>query len=142
VPTWFRYLLFQIPGWVIALIVLFGLWQWQLIPGWVAVIGFLAWLVKDLFLYPVTRVAYETRHKEGAQALVGERGVSEGDLLPEGWVRVRGELWRAVAEAPVGAIVSGSKVEIIATEGMRLFVRPVDMNRTQKGVPAGTDGAK
>jgi len=126
VPTWFRYLLFQIPGWILAVIVLFGLYHSQLLQGWLAVFCFLAWLVKDLILYPLTRKAYETKHKEGSQALIGLRGVSEGDLIPDGYVRVRGELWRAVADPPGGKINAGSKVEVIAAEGMRLFVRAVD----------------
>jgi membrane-bound serine protease (ClpP class) len=142
VPTWFRYLLFQIPGWLIAAIILFGLWQWQFMPGWLAVVGCLAWLVKDLLLYPMTRIAYETRHKEGAQALIGERGVSEGDLSPKGWIRVRGELWRAVAEVSAGTIASGSDVDITAADGMVLFVRPVDKNHTRRGAPPGRNGAK
>ena len=125
-PTWFRYLLFQIPGWILAAIVLLGLYHSQLIHGWLAVLCFLAWLVKDLVLYPLTREAYETKHNEGSQALIGQRGVSEGDLIPEGYVRVRGELWRAVADPSRGAIASGSKVEIVAAEGMRVFVRAVD----------------
>ena len=137
VPTWFRYLLFQIPGWIIAAIVLYGLWHSQLIPRWLAVLCFLAWLVKDLILYPLTRTAYERTRADGTQALIGERGVSEGDLLPEGYVRVRGELWRAVAEPSVKVIASGTEVEIVAAEGMKLFVRTVDINQSRRDAHGG-----
>lgn len=93
--------------------------------------------MKDLLLYPFLRVAYETGHKEGSQALIGERGVSEGDLSPEGYVRVRGELWRAVAPSSDGAIAAGSKVEIVAVEGMKVFVREVIAHQTRRDSPGG-----
>ena len=131
-PTWFRYLLFQVPGWILAAIVLSGLYHSKLIQGWLALLFFLAWLVKDLILYPLTRTAYEKKHNEGSQALIGQRGISEGDLSPEGYVRVRGELWRAVADPSRGTIASGTQVEIIAAEGMTVFVRPVEENHSPR----------
>ncbi len=135
-PTWFRYLLFQVPGWVLAAIILFSLWNWRLLPRWLAVLLFLAWFVKDLLLYPFLRMAYETGQKEGSQALIGEKGISEGDLSPEGYVRVRGELWRAVAPSSDGAIAAGTKIEIVAADGMKVFVRKVDSGQGRRK-PAG-----
>ena len=41
--------------------------------------------------------------------------------FPDGWVRVRGELWRARCEA--GADV-GSRVHVRAVEGLTLVVSP------------------
>src|SRR5262249_14113960 len=44
--------------------------------------------------------AQRRRPVTGAAGMVGERGVAETSLEPDGWVRVRGERWRAVAAAP------------------------------------------
>lgn len=121
-----RYLLLQIPGWTIVAIILVGLWHWAILPPWVAALIFLAWMVKDILLYPVFRSAYDVEEKSGLQALVGERGVAQGDLKPDGFVRVRGELWRAVANPNNKPIGSGTRVEITGAEGMKLRVRALD----------------
>jgi membrane-bound serine protease (ClpP class) len=46
--------------------------------------------------------------------------VADTDLAPEGWVRVFGERWRALADAPVS---SGEKVTVTAVDGLTLKVR-------------------
>src|SRR5918911_5643092 len=96
-PTWFRYLLFQIPGLCMAAMVLLVLRQNQIISFFGAAICFAAWVLKDWILYPWLRNAYEVSSQTGSKALIGCKGVAESPLAPEGFARVRGELWRAVA---------------------------------------------
>jgi membrane protein implicated in regulation of membrane protease activity len=122
VSSWLKYLIFQVPGWIGAGIILVGLAQWQWLPSWLAAVCFVGWLIKDLLLYRFFRRAYEP-DVTGAARLVGERGVAEGDLSPEGYVRVRGELWRAVANSGAEVISSGTEVEIVSAERMQLAVR-------------------
>lgn len=120
-----KYLVFQIPGWMITAAILGSLWHWQFIPKWLAVLGFFAWVLKDLLLYPFLRPAYETGVKTGSAALVGARGVAEENLAPQGYIRVRGELWRAVATPADQVVNAGTEVEIVGADGMRVFVRPI-----------------
>lgn len=124
-PVWLKYLLFQIPGWAITGAVLLSLWHWQLITMSLALLGFFAWLLKDLFLYPFLKLAYEGSASTGSSALVGARGVTQEDLDPSGHIRVRGELWRAVAVPGDQKVAAGTPVEIVDAEGMLLFVRAV-----------------
>jgi membrane-bound serine protease (ClpP class) len=56
----------------------------------------------------------------GSEGLVGRAGVAETDLRPDGWVRVMGERWRAVAGDEVPA---GAPVTVVALEGLTLRVR-------------------
>ncbi len=56
----------------------------------------------------------------GIEAMVTEIGVAEDDLSPEGRVRVRGELWNALADAPVRR---GERVDIVAVKDLVLHVR-------------------
>jgi len=56
----------------------------------------------------------------GSEGMVGLHGRSDTELAPEGWVRVQGETWRAVADEPVPA---GQNVEVVAVDGLRLRVR-------------------
>jgi membrane-bound ClpP family serine protease len=91
-----------------------------------AVICFVAWMLKDWILYPWLRSAYEVSPRTGSKTLIGYKGVAESHLAPEGFVRVRGELWQAVATPSDLIISSGIKVEIVDAEGMKVFVRPVN----------------
>jgi membrane-bound serine protease (ClpP class) len=55
------------------------------------------------------------------QALVGATGTALSDLDPLGVVQVRSETWTAMAD--VGPVRAGERVEVVATEGLRLRVR-------------------
>lgn len=56
----------------------------------------------------------------GEEALATESGVAETDLAPSGRVRVRGELWNAIAESPVRR---GDAVDVISVRDLVLHVR-------------------
>lgn len=120
--TWTKYLLLQLPGWVLAIIVLTGLRHWLGLPFWIALGLFLLWVVKDLVMYPLLRTAYESRVKTGIEELIGTRGIVEQELAPRGYIRVRGELWRAEVKADDGRIPRGSSVRILEAQGMTLIV--------------------
>ena len=107
-------------------VVLLVLGHNQMISSSGAVICFAAWLVKDCILYPWLRSAYEVSPLTGSKALIGYKGIAESHLSPEGFVRVRGELWQAVATPADRKIASGIKVEIVDAQGMKVFVRPLN----------------
>ncbi len=132
--TWTRYLLFQVPGWVIAAIILLGLRYWIDLPFWIAVGAFILFVIKDFILYPLLRVAYESREKIGSDRLVGLQGVARERLDPRGYVHVRGELWRAETEPADGPILAGSRVKIVAANGMTLIVAKEDAGATGSGL--------
>jgi membrane-bound serine protease (ClpP class) len=56
----------------------------------------------------------------GAAGMTGLEGTADTALDPEGWVRVQGERWRAVADAPIAA---GEKIRVMAVDGLTLRVR-------------------
>lgn len=123
VSTLIRYLLFQLPGWVLAAAILTGLRYWAGIPGWVALGLFMLWVAKDLVMYPLLRTAYESGAKTGAEQLIGARGIAQDELSPRGYVRVRGELWRAEVRPSDPPIPRGGPVRVLAADGMTLIVR-------------------
>jgi membrane-bound serine protease (ClpP class) len=59
----------------------------------------------------------------GREALIGRIGEARTDLAPNGMVQVAGELWSAGLEGEAGNLPSGSRVEVVAVEGIRLRVR-------------------
>ena len=57
----------------------------------------------------------------GVQAMIGSSAVARSDLNPAGFVFIRGERWKAVAEdAP---IVAGESVKVTSVKGLTLTVR-------------------
>ena len=57
----------------------------------------------------------------GADALVGRTAVVAVDCMPEGQVRVAGELWRARCR---GGAAAGDEVVVTAVRGLELEVEP------------------
>ncbi|HSL84891.1 MAG TPA: nodulation protein NfeD, partial [Thermoanaerobaculia bacterium] len=84
-----------------------------------ATAAILATVVVLFLMFQVLR-AHRNRVRTGTEGMVTERGRAWNDLRPEGKVFVHGELWDAVAEAPVA---KGERVEVVAVDGMTLRVR-------------------
>ena len=98
---------------LLAILVLDEPWSW-IVVGLGA-----AWEIAETIL--VVRWSQRRRSVVGAQALVGRRAVVAADCMPEGQVRVAGELWRARCEAGAGA---GDEVVVREVDGLTLLVEP------------------
>lgn len=118
-----RYVLFQVPGWVLAGAVLYGLWPRSGFEPWVGLAVFAGWIAKDFAMWPLLRKSYETDVRTGAADLVGAKGVVQAPIDPIGSVRVRGELWKARAESPGEVLLAETDVEVVGASGMTLTVR-------------------
>ena len=119
-----RYWLFQLPGLFVAGVVLSVLAQWDFVSTNVALLLFGFWVLKDIVLFPVTRVGYERgggRH--GAEALLGADGVVTEEIGAgrTGWVRVGPERWRARGEEE-GSLPVGTAVRVAQVDGLVLVV--------------------
>ena len=119
-----KYLLLQIPGWILVggLLVL-GVRWWGLSVR-LALALFAVWLLKDAVLFPFLRVAYEPGGGGGADALVGARGIASQSLDPRGYVRVGAELWRAEVADGARPIPRGGGVRVRNVRGLTLEVEP------------------
>jgi membrane-bound serine protease (ClpP class) len=61
------------------------------------------------------------RPSSGTEAMVGQRATARSYLNPDGFVFIRGERWKAVAEdAPISI---GTPVEVIEVKGLTLKVK-------------------
>ena len=92
---------YQINGWVIAIIVI-------IIGGFVA--------------FAATRVvkSYRKQATTGREELIGKVALVKEKLIPEGMVLYMGELWEARSES--GDIETGEEVAILKVEGLKLIV--------------------
>ena len=75
-------------------------------------------------------VAYAVRVRRapvrsGQEAMHGAKAVALTPLQPEGRVSYQGENWAALLDVPDLSVDSGTELEIVAVEGLRLRVRPL-----------------
>ena len=120
-PFW-RYTAFQVPGWVLAAGGGWWLNATMDVPAWVAAGVLVAWVVKDVALYPLLRSAYEVNESPPVERLIGSRGVAIEPLAPRGYVRVAGELWKAET-ADGTRIESSAAVDVVGAKNLVLAVR-------------------
>lgn len=124
--VWQRYVLLQAPGWVLAAVFALLLIEYLSLPAWAAGALLAVIVLKDFALYPFLRRAYEGARPAGAAALIGAVGTARQTLNPEGYIEVRGELWLAEATAAEAPIAAGSRVAVMAADGVHLRVRRVE----------------
>lgn len=99
-----------------------------------ATAAILATVVVLFLMFQVLR-AHRSRVRTGSEGMVTERGRAWNDLRPQGKVFVHGELWDAVAEAPV---TKGERVEVTGVDGMTLRVRGLTEGGASTEVGAGS----
>ena len=74
------------------------------------------------FLMTIAFRARRNKVVTGAQGLIGEVGVAQSPLVPEGKVFVHGEIWNAISSTPVPI---GANVVVRRVEGLQLEVSPL-----------------
>ena len=117
-----KYWALQIPGTVLLIVILhllqdrLGLSTWLL---W-GIVGF--WVAKDVALYPVVWRSYDAGYPATQHSLDGARGVATERLDPSGYVRVRGELWRAELARGARPVDKDEPVQVRAMRGLTLIV--------------------
>ncbi len=120
-----KYFLLELPGWVMAAVVLSALTVWEMVTRPVAV-GLLAlWVAKDFALFPLLKTAYEDSSRDGTHTLIGAVGTAKDRLAPEGYVRVGSELWHARVDPDAPPVEPGGAVRVRAVEQLTLRVEAV-----------------
>jgi membrane-bound ClpP family serine protease len=114
-----KYVILQIPGWVLAGVVGWLFVTWFDVPAWAAIALVSLWVAKDFALFPYMRRFYESA--SGEPRIVGDAGVAVTDLNPRGFVRIHGELWQAEAGANTH-IAKGCGVCVRDIRGLLLVV--------------------
>ena len=76
----------------------------------------------SVFLTTLVIRAHGEKTQTGVSGLVGESGIARTALNPEGKILVHGEYWDAVSSV---AVTEGTRVRVLAVDGMRLKVEPV-----------------
>jgi membrane protein implicated in regulation of membrane protease activity len=127
--VFWRYWLLQIPGWGVLIVALAAAHRYLGLPVFWGIVLFVVWFLKDWAVYPILKKHYHFRVEDPKESLVGKRARALQPLQPEGYVHVRGELWRAEVVKGASPVESGDEVEVEAVDGLTLRVRPVPRAR-------------
>lgn len=96
-------------------------------------IQFILFLVSSLFFLTLTRKVFVQKLRTGTEktnvdAVIGERTVLTEDIPPYESVviKLRGQEWTAVNEDRAAELKAGTEVEVIAIEGVKAVLKPLD----------------
>lgn len=118
-----RYTILQLPGILILFVIFLLAEAWLGLPMWVGWVGVIAWIAKDIALFPFVWRAYDWDGLAGSEhSMIGRRGVSKERLSPSGYVQIGNELWRAEVVAGAAAINEGSLICVRDVQGLTLIV--------------------
>ena len=102
---------------IIWLLPLFGI----SLPWWGILLILVAFVIYSYIMYLIGHPTVLYEPVTAPESIVGSEGVVEADLAPEGYVRVRGELWKAACED--GNPGRGEEVVVTRLDGMKLTVK-------------------
>ncbi len=106
----------------LVVIVLWGLPQLDIripLPGLIALM--VAWGAFAVFIYQVGSRALRKKPLVGMLTMVGSRGKAASPLAPDGFVKIKGELWEAKSFS--GKISTREDVMVVGQDGLKLIVR-------------------
>jgi membrane-bound ClpP family serine protease len=86
------------------------------------------WVLKEAVLYPFLWHAYEGKYSDDLNPLIGVDAIAQQRLDPDGYIRVRGELWRAELKQGCQPVEKDGKVRVCAIHGLILSVEPESDN--------------
>ena len=128
-----HYLWLQIPEWILGAVGLLVVQHWFDLSLWTTSLLFVAWVAKDLVIYPFVKTAYEVGVRTGAEQLIDRRGTAYTAINPQGYVRVMGELWRARLETGAQPIAKGTGIRVCAAHGLTLIVTADSLSASAHG---------
>jgi membrane protein implicated in regulation of membrane protease activity len=125
--TLIRYVLLQLPGLSVLILILMVAQSYIDLAKYAfwGIVGL--WILKDILLYPVVGRYYDPNYPKDRFSMIGLSGVAQEPLKPTGYVRVRGELWKAKILDQQTHINAGESIIIRGVDGLTLLV---DQNRS------------
>jgi membrane-bound ClpP family serine protease len=126
-----RYTLLQLPVIFILIFFLILSQKNESIPTVLVWSLLILWIIKDIILYPLMWRAYDLKDSQKRHPMIGLQGITYNCLNTSGYIRIRGELWRAKPAEGISFIKKGEKVEVCGIEGLTLLVKPYKNPRSE-----------
>lgn len=96
------------------------------IPVWLIITVIVLSIVKDIVLFPKVWRAYASGDRGPMRELIGLEAAVIDPLDPVGFVRVRGELWKAEVGDQAHPAAKGDRARVVGIKGMTLIVEKID----------------
>ena len=96
------------------------------IPLWALIIMMASWAAYTIITYRMGSRALRRKPIVGLLDMVSSRGKVVHSLVPEGLVRIKGELWKAKSAS--GKLDTGEDVIVVGQDGLKLTVRKSNPN--------------
>lgn len=115
-------------GWLIEEAILVAVVLWLLpifninIPLGGLVILMAALAVYSYIMYRVGRPMFLIKPKVAAENIIGDEGTVTKRLAPQGYVKVKGVLWKAMCEE--AELEVGDEIVVVGIERLKLIVSP------------------
>ncbi len=122
-----KYSLLQLPGLALLILILLLLRHWIDVPAWAAWTFISICVIVDVIMYPFVWRAYD---KDNPDSMSGSQGIAVDRLSPSGYVRIKGELWRAKIIEGGSAIEKGEVVTVRSISGLTLIVQSDNKDKT------------
>ncbi|HEY95078.1 MAG TPA: hypothetical protein G4O15_09090 [Dehalococcoidia bacterium] len=94
-------------------------------PLWGIILIMIAWLSYSVYTFKKGTKALTIGNILGMPNMIGTKGRVTSALNPEGWVRIRGELWSAKSLS--GEIQPGRNVVVTGQKRLKLEVKESDL---------------
>jgi membrane-bound ClpP family serine protease len=113
---------------------IWAIWRWLLpefgihLPFQVVIGVMVFWAGFSIWLFVFTTRTLKKQVPVGLPSMVGTKGRVSGKLMPEGMVRIKGELWGAASTE--GNINIGEEIVVIGEDGLKLLVRRAKDTKT------------
>jgi len=108
-----------------AVIAAFIIWVLPLfgidIPLWGLITILVAFAIYSYIMYRVGHPTISYKEVSSPESIIGNEGVVYSELKPEGYIKVRGELWKASAGGE--RLGKGEEVVVTGIEGLKLSVK-------------------
>lgn len=115
------YVLMELGEFLLIIVLIIVIAQFVHIPLWIAIAIPAGKFLKFVLVYPFVRRSIKQPPLSGMESLIGRQGLTVDKLDPEGYVSVRGELWKAITDGtPISA---GAEVEVCGLDGTKLVVK-------------------
>ena len=122
-PMW--YTIYSLIGTVIEQAALFIILRWGLarfnihVPLWGIAILMIAFLVYSFYTYRMGRCALNQAPLVASETIIGCAGIVTTPLDTKGYVKVKGELWKASSDS---VLEIGEEIVVIGIDGIKLKV--------------------
>lgn len=118
--TVLKYIFFQLPSLLLLTLILLLLREWIELSWLLFWVLLGSWILKDVVLYPLVWRSYAPY--DGVHPMLGLEGEARERIDPEGYVKVRGELWQAELRPGELPIDPGVSVRVVGQRGLKLIV--------------------